>query len=554
VRTEFATAAATPGPTDVVVRSPRRIRVDRFDLALLALFGALSLWVLALDLWQVVVNGRVWTGTDGVYIVDQLQYLSWIRDASAHVLVSNLFVLRSSPADYFQPAVVISGALSALGVAPWLSLLLWKPVAVIGSFLAMRAYVRRSLPGLWPRRAALTLAVFFGSFTVLLGTVAVLGDLFPGFLSWGYTFALLAMTAVIAALVTYDRGRAEHRIPWAPPVLGAVASLLHPWHGELLILIVVGGELVLWRGRRVSREHLTLAAVTVIATAAPLGYYAILGRVDLSWQLARVASKHEFPLWPTVLYLLPLMLPAALGYRGRSRSFLAAATRCWPLAAFALFELSATALSATPLHAFQGITLPLAILAVQGVNGIGFGRLRHRRLIAGLVIAVATIPGTIWEMKTARSLAAPTPDNANFIAADESRALDYLDHDPQPGGVLTRSYLGAVVPEKTGRQTLVGDCLWSEPQCLPRGNLATSLFNGTLAPRAARTFVAQSGARFVLSDCQATADLSQALGPMVLAVHRFGCASVYELDAPGAPRGPLTELRANAAVRAPRRQ
>jgi hypothetical protein len=554
MRTEFATVAATPGSPDVVATSPRRIRLDRFDLALLALFGSLSLWVLALDLWQVVVNGRVWTGTDGVYIVDQLQYLSWIRDASAHGLVSNLFVLRPSPADYFQPAVVISGALTALGMAPWLSLLLWKPVAVIGCFLAMRAYVRRSMLGLWPRRAALTLAVFFGSFTVLFGQFTVLGDLFPGFLSWGYTFALLAMAAVIGALVTYDRGRTENRIPWAPPVLGAVASLLHPWHGELLILIVLGGELVLWRGRRVSREHLALVAATVIATAAPLAYYAILGRVDLSWHLARVASKHEFPLWPIVLYLLPLLLPAALGYRGRSRSFLAAATRSWPLAAVVLYELSATALSATPLHAFQGITLPLAILAVQGCAAVGFGRLRHRRLIAGLVIAVATIPGTIWEMKTARSLAAPRHNNANFITADENRALDYLNDDPQPGGVLTRSYLGAAVPEKTGRQTLVGDCLWSEPNCLERGNVATSLFNGTLAPPAARAFVEQSGARFVLSDCQATADLSRTLGSLVRSVHRFGCASVYELDAPGAPRGPLTELRANAAVRAPRRQ
>jgi hypothetical protein len=554
MRTEFATAAATPGPTDVVARSPRRLRLDRFDLALLALFGALSLWVLALDLWQVVVNGRVWTGTDGLYIVDQLQYLSWVRDASAHVLVSNLFVLRSSPADYFQPAVVISGALSALGLAPWLSLLLWKPVAVSGCFFAMRAYVRRSLPGLWPRRAALTLAVFFASFSVLFGAFTVIGDLFPGFLSWGYTFALLATAAVIAALVSYDRGRAENRIPWAPPALGALASLLHPWHGELLILIVIGGELVLWRGRRVSREHLALAAATVTATAAPLVYYAILGRVDLSWNLARMASKHEFPLWPIVLYLLPLLVPAALGYRGRSRSFLAAATRCWPLAALVLFELSATALSATPLHAFQGITLPLAILAVQGVNGIGFGRLRHRRLIAGLVIAVATIPGTIWEMKSARSLAAPTPDNANFITADEGHALAYLAHDPQPGGVLTRSYLGAVVPAQTGRRTLIGDCLWSEPKCYARTDAAQALFDGSLGPRGARTLVRESGARFVLSDCQTTADLKKSLGRLVVSSHRFGCASVYELDAPGTPRGPLTELRANAAVRAPRRQ
>ena len=56
------------------------------------------------------------------------------------MLSSNLFVLRATPDDYFQPAVVISGGLTALGVAPWLSLLLWKPVAVIAGFWAARAY------------------------------------------------------------------------------------------------------------------------------------------------------------------------------------------------------------------------------------------------------------------------------------------------------------------------------------------------------------------------------------------------------------------------------
>ena len=32
-----------------------------------------------------------------------------------------------------------------------------------------------------------------------------------------------------------------------PGVLGAVASLLHPWQGEALILLVIAGELVVWR-------------------------------------------------------------------------------------------------------------------------------------------------------------------------------------------------------------------------------------------------------------------------------------------------------------------
>src|ERR1700761_3560370 len=121
----------------------RRRKLDRFELGILIAFGAVSLWVLTLDLLQVIVNGRVWTGTDGVYIVDQMQYLAWIRSASQHLLASNMFVLRSTPADYFQPAVVISGGLSALGLAPWLALLVWKPVAVGATFFATRAYVRR---------------------------------------------------------------------------------------------------------------------------------------------------------------------------------------------------------------------------------------------------------------------------------------------------------------------------------------------------------------------------------------------------------------------------
>src|SRR6185437_2218108 len=121
----------------------RKRKLDSFDLVVFWVFAAVSMWVVFVDLWQVVVNGRVWTGTDGVYIVDQMQYLAWIRDASHHVLSSNLFVLRATPHDYFQPAVVISGAITALGVAPWLSLLLWKPVAVIAGFWPARSYTRR---------------------------------------------------------------------------------------------------------------------------------------------------------------------------------------------------------------------------------------------------------------------------------------------------------------------------------------------------------------------------------------------------------------------------
>src|SRR5947209_1879219 len=222
-------------------RRRRRLRLDWFEAAVLAAFAIVSLWVLAVDLFQVIAHGRVWTGTDGVYLVDQMQYLAWIQSASHHVLSANLFVLRGTPADYLQPAVAISGALSALGVAPWLALLLWKPVAVLVAFFGFNMYVRRTVEGVWPRRAALLLALFFGSFTIVEGSFGVVGDLFAGFLSWGYTFGLLALGLMVFAVLAYARARggASRRFAWAAVLLGAAAGALHPWQGELLVLIVL---------------------------------------------------------------------------------------------------------------------------------------------------------------------------------------------------------------------------------------------------------------------------------------------------------------------------
>jgi hypothetical protein len=510
-------------------RSSRRI--DRFEFGLLLAFGAVSLWFLGLDLWQVAAHGRVWTGTDGVYIVDQMQYLAWIQSAAHHVLSSNLFVLQPTSANYFQPAVAISGGLTALGVPAGLSLLLWKPVAVGAFFFAIQCYVHRTLTGRWARRAALALALFFGSLTVLYGSVSVIGDLFPGFLSWGYTYGLLALAAMIAGILAYDRGRATGRSMWAPPLLGAVASLLHPWNGALLIMVLLGAEIVLPRERYRGRRGVGLPIVTVLATALPLIYYAALAETDTSWELAREVAKHSFPLWSLGLAIAPLLVPAVLAYRRRPRTFLDAATWVWPAAALAVFVLSATAVGATPLHAVQGITVPLAILAVRGAHRLpGANRLRTGALrvaIGGVLVAVFTIPATGYELTNARRLAAPTPGNANFISSDEQSALRYLARDPALGGVLTASYLGVIVPAETGRRTYVGDCMWTGPSCQQRMNTTQALFSGSLSAQAARTLLLQSGARFVLADCRTTADLPKLLGPVIRSTTRFGCASVY---------------------------
>lgn len=537
-----------------------RHRLNWFEVSTLALFALLSLSVLTLDLWQVVVHGRLWTGTDGEYAVDQLQYVAWIRDTASHGLVSNLFVLHPTPADYFQPAITISGGLTALGVAPWLSLLLWKPVAVVTFFLAVRAYVGRSLAGRWPRRTALVLALFFGSFSSVYGALNVLGDLSPVFLTWGYVFGVMALAAMVAGLVAYADARARGRRLWLPGLLGAAASLLHPWNGEVLIALILAGEAVMlvgaalgrervagpdgrriWRQDRVvrrerlvrllrgiRRERWVALAVAIGGTALPLLYYAVLVKSDISWNLAQQASKHSFPLWSLVIAIAPLLVPALVAYRRPPATFLAAATRAWLVAAFGIFLLSGTSLGATPLHAFQGITIPLAVLAVEGVQMLGWRRLPRRMLIGTALVALFTIPATYYELKDARINVKPSPEGSNFITRGERDALDYLARDRDAGGVLTNYYLGDVVPGITGRRTYVGDCLWSEPNCSGRANQTAWLFRGNATPAAAQRFVLGSGARFVLADCATTADIRKLLGPIIRSARTFGCATVYE--------------------------
>jgi hypothetical protein len=278
---------------------------------------------------------------------------------------------------------------------------------------------------------------------------------------------------------------------------------------------------------------LALPALTLVLTGAPLLYYELLGRLDTSWKLARVASKHSFSLGTILLAIVPLAVPALLAYRERPRAFLEVANRVWPLAALAIYVLSASAVSATPLHAFEGITMPLSILAIQGIQRLRLQRVPGWRPIAAAVVLAATVPAMISELATAGSAVAPAPGNANFITHGERAALRYLARDRQPGGVFTRFYLGTVVPAETGRHTFVGDCLWSEPNCTPRAEITQMVFDQELPPSSARWLVEQVGARFVLADCSTRSNMAEVLAPLTVTVHRFGCAAVYTLRSGG---------------------
>lgn len=527
-------------------RVSRRPTVDAFDLSILLTLAGLSVWVLCLDLWQVLAHGKTWTGTDGVFLVDQMTYLAWIQDASHHVLVSNLFMLGHSPSDFFEPLIAISGAMTAIGVAPWLALLVWQPVAVIGLFFAVRAYVFRSLGTRPKRRAALVLALFFigwGAFVaeslVQTGIVArlqlsaITNDLWLGFWSWGYPFGLIALTATLTALVIYDHNRPTNRVGWLPPVLGALASSVHPWQGGTLVLVLIGAEAIEWR--RGESPRIRCLMPTLVATVLPAIYFTLLNHLDPSWKLAQTAASGSFPLWMVALTVVPLALPAALAYRVPPKTYLALTTRLWPLAAVVLFFISETGLSAAPTHALLGISIPLGILAVEGVGSLRLERrLPHPGILAAMLISVVLAPPIAYEMSTARRLTAPGPlqgqasgpGDANFVSHSEREALTYLAQDPTPGGVLTRFYLGTVVPGLTGRPTYVGNPYYS-PDYFRRIALTDELFLGVLGPSAARAEALNTRARFLLADCRSPSDLSSELAPISRSVHRFGCATVF---------------------------
>lgn len=520
-------------PAGSLLGSTRRSwrNLDGWEILILAVFAGLSIWVLAYDLWQAAALGHVWTGSDGIYPVDQLQYMAWVRDASHHLLVSDMYVLRPTPHDYLEPLVALAGGLTALGMAPWAALLVFQPVAVAAIFFAIRAYIHRSLSGRWERRAALVLALFFGSFVVLFAPFGPVADEWIPFWTWGYLPGVFAIAALVGALVAYDRAMARGRPLWLPPLLGLLASWLHPWQGEELLLILLVYEL----GRRtpLGRRYLEpqegmrraptlLPWLTAAAALLPLIYYFLLDRLDPIWHMAQAAAAlHRSP--DTVLLpLVPLLAGAALGWRGRPRTFLVATSRIWPLAALAVYALCQAGVGSTPLHAFGGIAIPLSVLTVRGVRRVGLSRVPRHRWVAALFVAAVTVPAGLAVVRTV-----PRYVSSAFIFPDAHRALTYLAHDPQPGGVLTAWRLGAVTPSMTGRRSYIGEDVWSVPDHKRRDHKVRWLFYHHPGLVQARQFVLATGARFVLAPCHVTTDLQRALAPVLSAVHHFGCATVY---------------------------
>ncbi len=529
------------------VRRDRRL--DGFDWGVLAVLSVLSVWVMV---GFIVHQGptAIWTGTDGPYVADQMNYLGWIAVSAMHGFISDPFTIGSSPSDYLHPGIFLSGLLVRAGMTPGWAYLVWSPVAILVLFAGSRRYVRASLSGLWGRRTALVLCLFYVSPAWVMATWAHLThwapisllqsidtEIWPVIYLWGYPFTAIAVGLLVFALVAYERDRRVGRVGAAAPILGFMCAWLQPWQAATLIGVVVLTELIL--RLRGERGHLALPVVLVASTTVPLVYYEVLSHVDWTWAVADRANLNLPPYLPwqaILLSLAPLGILAAFACRPAEITFHQLALRLWPLIGLAQYAAIYFGHVGTfPLHSLDGLGIPLAVLAVTGARrlSVGFTR-RTKVVVASVVLVVLIVPSAVQELHGVwgvESIGILGTQPA-LITPDELDALRYLKNDPTPGGVLTPFYLGQTVPAETNRQTWLGALSWT-PNFFTRLGAAGRLFSGGLPPEGAVRFVSSSGARFLLSDCGSHTDLSVALAPILRSVHHFGCATVYEVEPGG---------------------
>jgi hypothetical protein len=461
-----------------------------------------------------------------------MQYLDWSRQAGEHWLIGNRYDLAPGPRDYLHPGLLISGLLYRLGAGPALAYLAWKPVAVATLFAGSLLWVRRQLERSDDRLLALVLALFacspvaaivgwggLGDEGDKLAMDFVTGELWTGSYLWGYLFTAIAVGLLPLALLAYERRRL---------VLAAAGGLLcawlQPWQGVTYALVLVAAEIVAVRRGRGAGAAARQLAAPLIATAAPLVYYLLLSHLDASWELAGVVNDlPRWPWWALLLGPLPLALPAAFAYRLPAPDFASVALRAWPLACLVVYF---QPFGTFPFHALQGVTLPLAVLAVIALRG-WLGERRVRLIPALAVLVLLCVVGTAYrasELADAIHLAR----QPFFLDPGERDALRYLDAVDEPGGVLAPVYSGIVVPAYTGRETWVGAGSWT-PRQPQRAAEAEDLFAGRLDPAASGALVRRSGARFVYSDCHGRADIADRLVAVADSPRRFGCATVWRV-------------------------
>lgn len=523
------------------------VTLRRAAVAAALIWSVLPLAALA---YHTVRHGGVLSGSDGALAgADQLFYMDSIRQSAAHGLIADHFDLTIGSPVFLNPVYLLAGLLWLAGVSLrasfWALQLLAAPVLALGAV----ALATRCLPAKGERAAAVALGLFYLSPLVplLAWTRAITpfqrfeldfpaGESMPAWQLWGYPHAALVVGLLAFALIGAAR-LADGDVGRPRPMLAAVSGAavligwLHPWQGAIFIIVVAVLGL---RGRSLSLARTLL--VPIVAGAIPIAYERVLVAADAGWRVDSAQNAvGQGPVWMLLLALLPLVLVAVAGYRALAAGPLRAVIVTWPAAEIAVYF----GTSQFPYHSLEGISIPLAVLAVAGWRRLRTALGRSARLgrvasaTGAVAVVLAVASGVGYEVSTfrdsVRSRVAPY-----WLKADDLHALEYLDRSPVPGGVFARYYVGMAVPAYTGRRTWVGEWTWT-PDFSRRQIAADQLLGGRMATAQARALIGSTGARFALRDCGASARVGGLLGPMIIAVHQFGCAVVYQLRVAGAP-------------------
>jgi hypothetical protein len=511
------------------------VRLRRLSAAEAVTLAGLAVWALAplvLMLRHTLPGGDVLAGSDGPFPADQLQYLSWIREAGDHLLAGNVFDLPRSDRVFLHPMFLVSGLLWKLGVGIQASYFVWKPVAVLVLFAGFALFVRRTIEGPRTRAAALVLALFnipasaklldrlnVGSPEDLGRLGGLLGEAFPAGHLWGYLPTAIAVGAIPLYLLAAERGlgATSARARWlaAAGLAGVVAAWLHPWQGEVLVLVTAG--LLVWG--RFRRPVLPLLW-PLAATALPLLYYVALSRFDGAWEVAqRQQEVGRAGVWVVLVAILPLLPLAALGAPRRPQDVCERSLLLLPVAMFATYWVFSPSV---PSHALEGISLPLAVMSVRGWQA-----LRLPAAAGALVVTALILPGAYLAADALRD-AVEAHTQPHYLSADEARALDELERDPRPGGVVADPRLAAAVPVYSGRPVWAGHPSWTRDFNLRVAGV-DGLFGGRLRGPVADQLLRKSGARFALQGCGRRVDLRATAAGAVARARRVGCATIYDL-------------------------
>ncbi len=534
-------------------RSTGRLPLTEAEWVLVAVFAVASFSLFGLEALDAAANNRVYLGAASAAAQDSMQYLAWATDAAHHGLIANLYGFNNGGHVFFHPIWLVTGLLHVdAGVSYSLLLGLWQAAALTLLVIVLRRYAQLVLGDDERARAvALTLALFLVSpfflFVVNLHfklngqwTSRLTNESYAAQWISGHFPTALTVTAMMGYVIALERlmgtpdrptlgAELLQRAGFATAALGATAAFLHPWQGAELAVLTVGAAI--W-GRRLSRRDVRLL-LPLAAIALPLLYYLILPEIDPGWATSsRGPGPHRpgIPLLGWMTTFGPVALASIPGWRTRVTSDRQRLLRLWPIAVAITFVAAPTG----KFQAFAGVSVPLALLAVQGWRRV----LEERRLggrnprgvrflvTAGVVVLVfGAAPATTWLLIKRRLVIRQVAE----LDRPDADALDYLASQPR-GGVLSTAKVGIWVPALTDDRTYVGHFVWT-PHWALRGHYASRLFDDPgerpLSSTAAVKLIEKPGTRYVLEPCGAREKLWALLEPRGYSRHPFGCATVY---------------------------